>query len=297
MMAYGPLTRFLFVTTVLATVFVPVAKAQTPKSGEALTVEEVVKLSKAGFSEEVIITRIRKNGKAFDLSTDELVELKRNGVGDSIIKFLLDPSQPYAPAPPPVLTPPAPGPTPKATDAPAAAPLPPSPPPKHYPADAYVSRVPPEPGLYRFPGEALAKVDIKVLLGTTEGAGLGKVLMKKGKIIAYLVGPASKTRIKEPSPVFYMRLLEGKAIEDVVLVAFDRKSERREIEMGPGPKPELKAEAMRQFDALEVGQGLFKLTAAKLPRGEYLFFQLGSAEPPKGSYGKGFDFGIDEPRK
>jgi hypothetical protein len=142
------------------------------------------------------------------------------------------------------------------------------------------------------------KVDIKILLGTNEGAGLGKVLMKKGKVIAYLVGPASKTRITEPGPVFYMRLPEGKAIEEIVLVAFDRKSGRREIEMGPpGPKPELKAEAMRQFDSLEVGQALFKLTTAKLARGEYLFYQLGSAEPPKGSYGKGFDFGIDEPHK
>jgi len=127
---------------------------------------------------------------------------------------------------------------------------------------------------------------------------LGTVLMKKGKMIAYLVGPASKTRIMEPAPAFYMRLPEGKAIEEIVLVAFDCKSGRREIEMGPpGPKQELKAEAMRQFDSLEVGQGLFKVTAAKLAKGEYLFFQLGSAEPPKGSYGKGFDFGIDAPHK
>jgi hypothetical protein len=292
MMANRPLLRFLFVTAILAAVFVPGARAQGPRSGDSLTVEEVVKLSKAGFSEEVIITRIRKNGKAFDLSTDELVELKKTGIGDSIIKFLLDPSQPYTPAP--VL----PTPLPNRTEGPAALPPPPSPPAKHYPADAYASRVPPEPGLYRFPGEVPVRVDIKILLGTNEGAGLGKVLMKKGKVIAYLVGPASKTRIKEPAPVFYMRLPEGKAIEEIVLVAFDRKSGRREIEMGPpGPKQELKAEAMRQFDALEVGQALFKLTPAKLARGEYLFFQLGSAEPPKGSYGKGFDFAIDEPHK
>ena len=35
----------------------------------------------------------------------------------------------------------------------------------------------------------------------------------------------------------------------------------------------------------------------KLGMGEYLFFQLGSAEPPKGIYGKGFDFGIGDPHK
>jgi hypothetical protein len=256
-------------------------------------VEEVVKLSKEGFSEEVIITKIRKNGKAFDLNSAELVELRKLGIGDSIIKFLLDPSQPYTPPPPPP-----PPPSPGKTDAPGAIPPPAAPPVKHYPADDYASRVPPDPGLYRFPGDVPVRVDIKIVLGTKEGAGLGKVLLKKGKVVGYLVGPAAKTRIKEPAPVFYMRLPEGKAIEEVVLVAFDRKTDRREIEMGPpGPKQEIKAEAMRQFESLEVGSSLFKLTTAKLARGEYLFFQLGSAEPPKGSYGKGFDFAIDDPHK
>jgi len=291
-MARCPLLRFLLLTAVFATVPVFMARAQSPKTGESLTVEEVVNLSKAGFSEEVIITKIRKNGKAFDLNAAELVELKRIGITDAIIKFLLDPSQPYTPPPPPS------PPVSKSSDASGGLPPPAPPPAKHYPPDDFASKVPSEPGLYRFPAEAPVRVDIKILLGTKEDAGLGKVLMKKGKIIAYLVGPASKTRIKEPAPVFYMRLPEGKAIEEVVLVAFDRRADRREIEMGPpGPKQELKAQAMRQFDSLEVGPGLFKLTTAKLAKGEYLFFQLGSAEPPKGSYGKGFDFAIDEPRK
>src|SRR4026209_1575761 len=96
------LSRFLLVTALLADILPPAARAQQPKSAESLTLEEVVKLSKAGFSEELIITRIKKSGKAFDLSTDELVELRRTGIGESIIKFLLDPSQPYTPpAPPP----------------------------------------------------------------------------------------------------------------------------------------------------------------------------------------------------
>jgi len=55
---------------------------------------------------------------------------------------------------------------------------------------------------------------------------------------------------------------------------------------------------MRPFDALEVGQRLFKITPSKtLTKGEYLFMLLGSAEPPKGSYGKVYDFSIQAPRK
>jgi hypothetical protein len=257
-----------------------------PLAGGSLTVDDVVNLAKAGVADDVIVIRIRKNAKAFDLNADEILELRRKGVSDTVIKFLLDPAQPYPPPFSPVAKP----------DPPAAVAPPPAPA-KHYPADNHASRVPPEPGLYRFPGDQPAKIDVRILLGVKSGAGLGKMLMKKDKIIGYLVGPAARTRMQDTSPVFYLRLPEGKAIEEIVLVAFDHKADRREIEMGPAPKQEFKAEALRQFDSLEVGPALFKLTPGKLTRGEYFFFQLGSAEPPKGSYGKGFDFGLDDPHK
>jgi hypothetical protein len=278
----------------LAAALLGLQGAQTPGNTAPLSVEEVVKLCQTGLSEELIITKIKKNQKAFDLSTEELLELKKSGVSDNIIKYLLDPSQPYAPpAPPPTAAP--------GIDPPSAAPPKPV---KQYPDDAYASRVPPEPGLYRFPADAPTKtpeapptkIDLKMLLGVKEGAGLGKVLMKKPKTVAYLVGPTSKTRIPDSAPIFYLRLPDGKGIEEVVLVALEGKSDRRELEM-PSQKEELKASAMRQFDSLEVGARLFKVSTGKLGKGEYLFFLVGSAEPPKGNYGKGYDFGIDDPRR
>jgi hypothetical protein len=245
---------------------------QSQKSAGPLTLEEVVKLSQTGVSEELIIAKIKKNGKAFDLSAEELVDLRKAGVSDSVIKLLLDPSLPYSPPSPPA--------------AKSSAPI------RQYPPDIYASRVPGEPGLYLFPKDAPLEIEIKMLLGVKEGS------KKKSKIIAYLVGPASKTRIKETAPTFYIRLPEGKGIEEVVLVSFDRRNDRREIEMGPtGSELQLRPEAVRQFDSLEVGPHLFKITASKLPKGEYLFFLAGSAEPPKGSYGKGYDFGIEEPQQ
>jgi len=171
-----------------------------------------------------------------------------------------------------------------------------SPPARKYPEDPYALRVPPDPGLYRFSRNAPVQIDMKLLLGEKQGAGLGKVLMKKGKTVAYLVGSASKTRITETAPVFYIRLPEGKGIEEVLLVALERKNDRRLLDMGPtGPKPELKPETMRQFDSLEVGAGLFRLTLGNLGRGEYMFYLIGTAEPAKGNYGKGYDFGMEPP--
>ena len=79
-------------------------------------------------------------------------------------------------------------------------------------------------------------------------------------------------------------------------MALDRKKDRREFDMGPpAPKPELKSETIRQFDSLEVGPGLFKLNPATLGNGEYVFFFVGAAEPAKGNYGKGYDFGVESP--
>ena len=288
----GLLTKS-FITVIISTLLI---NGQTDTKSGTLTVEEVVKLCKAGLSDELVVTKIKKNNKAFDLSPDELLELRKSGVSDTVIKYLMDPAQPYA-APPP---PPAPAPA----AAPAAAtptgapppPLVPAPPVKQYPPDAYAARIPGEPGLYYIAAEAPAKIEIRTLLGINEGAGLGKVLLKKGKAIGYLVAPAAKDRMSNAFPTFYVRLGEGKAIEDLALLALDAKGGRREIEMGPpGPKPEIKAEARRPFDSLEVGPHLYRATAAKLAKGEYLFFLLGSAEPPKGSFGKGYDFGIDPP--
>jgi hypothetical protein len=273
--------RSVFILVILLAVPLSRSVAQPSPASAPLSVEDVVKLSGEGISEDLIIAKLKKNGQAFDLSPDELVELKKLGVTDTVIKFLLDPSQPYVPPPRPDPAPPA---------------AKPSLPTKSYPEDPYASRIPPEPGLYRFYRNAPVQTDIKLLLGEKQGAGLGRVLLKKGKVIAYLVGPAAKTRVTDAAPVFYMRMPDGKGIEEVLLVALGQRAGRRELDMGPpAPKPELKSDTMRQFDPLEVESGLFRLTPAPLGKGEYMFFLIGTAEPPKGNYGKGYDFGMDLP--
>ena len=223
-------------------------------------------MSRAGFAEELIVTKIKKNGKAFDLSTDEMFELKKQGLSDALIRVLLDPTQPY--------TPPAPA-------------GPPAPPGKKYPEDALAALVPPDAGLYFFTGKVPAKVDLKVLLGMRKGK------MLKGKPTAYVAGTNAKLRIKAGKAVFYLRFPDGKEVSDLILISLIEKDDRRELNGLPGPKGGLNADDVLQFDQLEVGTKLFKLTAPALDEGEYIFFLVGSAEPDKGTYGKGYDFGVD----
>src|SRR6478672_12240375 len=162
--------------------------AQAQKPNALLTLEDVVKLQQSGVSEETIVTKIRKNGKAFDLSADELIELKKLGISDTIINYLLDPSLAYPPPRPPKPESPEPAPPPPAgTSAPPPAP---APSPKHYISDENAEKVPPEPGLYRVQeNQPVVRVDLKMLLAAIEGPGLGKVFMRKGKVVGYLVGP------------------------------------------------------------------------------------------------------------
>ena len=259
--------------------------AQSTAPGSPLTIEEIVKLTNEKIPEDVIAAKIKKNGKAFDLSTEEIVEMNRLGVSNTIIKLLLDPTQPYLPPPPP---------KPAEPVAPPASPPKPTVPAKKYPDDKYATRVPPEPGLYRISGNLPAQMDIKLFLGQKQGAGIGKFVMKKGRMVGYLAGGASKNRVAEAAPTFYLRTADGKGTEDIVLVSLERRSDRRELDMGPpAPKPEFKPDAVRQFDSLEVGAGLLRITPAALVKGEYVFFLISTAEPAKGNYGKGYDFAVE----
>jgi hypothetical protein len=240
----------------------PIAAQQSSENESPLTVREVVKLCQAGLAEELIIAKIKKNGKAFDLNEDELVELKKEGVTDTVVKFLLDPTLPYVPPAPP-----------KAGADPS----------RHYPTDAFASKVPPEPGLYYFSGDMPIAIEMKILLGQKIGG-------KKGSTIAYLIGSTAKQNPKQG--LFYMRLPEAKSIEEVVLVALTKRAGRRELDLGHESKVEIKPEAVRSFETLEVGPHLFRATTPTLPPGEYLFFLIGSTEPAQGNFGRGYDFGV-----
>ncbi|MEW5977849.1 MAG: hypothetical protein AB1898_18805 [Acidobacteriota bacterium] len=69
--------------------------AQSPQSEsrtKALTVDDITAMLEAGLSEELIITQLRKAAQAFDLSVQEIVNLKKKGASDNIIKIMINPS-------------------------------------------------------------------------------------------------------------------------------------------------------------------------------------------------------------
>ena len=81
----------------------PTTNSQT----KPMTVEDVIKLSKAGLSDDLIIQQIKKKGQHFDLSTDQLVQLKAAHVSDRVIQVMIDPTKNTAPPPAEQMTVPA----------------------------------------------------------------------------------------------------------------------------------------------------------------------------------------------
>ena len=79
----------------------PAARQTGPHA--RMTVEDVVKLAKAGVSEEIILAQIRSKHQSFDLTADQLIELKSVSVSDRVIRAMMrgpsaGPKSPAAPA-------------------------------------------------------------------------------------------------------------------------------------------------------------------------------------------------------
>lgn len=72
--------------------------APVARGAEVLTNDAILTMIKAGFGEELIIGKIRISQNEFDLSTQALLSLKNEGVGEAIIKAMVEAS---TPAPPP----------------------------------------------------------------------------------------------------------------------------------------------------------------------------------------------------
>lgn len=57
---------------------------------EILTNSQVIELTKAGLSSQIILSKIAKSRVDFDISTNALIELKKSGVADEVIASMLE---------------------------------------------------------------------------------------------------------------------------------------------------------------------------------------------------------------
>ena len=77
-----------FLAAVLVCLFTSISVAAQQNS-ERLTNAAVIKLVKAGFKEKTIVAIIQSRHSDFRLDTEQLIELKRNGVSENIILVMM----------------------------------------------------------------------------------------------------------------------------------------------------------------------------------------------------------------
>lgn len=71
-----------------------------PAAASAVTIDEVVALSKSGVSEEVIVAVIERDQTLFSLSPALIMKLQRDGLSDRILLALIKSGRPNEPPPP-----------------------------------------------------------------------------------------------------------------------------------------------------------------------------------------------------
>jgi len=191
----------------------PALIAQGPgrARASALTVEDVIKLAKAGLSEDIIVQQIERKGQAFDLSSDQIIELKAAHVSDRVVEVMLDPEKADAPAsapPTPFARAEAPPPTPSAPEAAA----------------------PTEVGVYARKQDRWVEVAPEIVYWKTAGAlkTIATAGIRHGDVNGHVPGPASHTSFAAP-PEFLLVAPEGVALAEYRLLRLRRGKEDREF--------------------------------------------------------------------
>ncbi len=246
--------------------------ARSQDLAKRLTNQDIIAMVKLGLSDDVIVAKIRATGAggagtlAFDTSVDGLKALKDGNVSDAVIKVMIDP----APPPAPVVA--------------AVAPMSMDP-----------NLPPPEVGVYWKDGSNFVLIQGRALDQTKVGGRAGSYFtdgMRNQHWDAYVDGPHSSNAVRDRRPSFYLYVPDGSDALDYVLIVLNRKSDRREFQIGSfggvtGGKSGVKKDKVIDFTAVHVGIRTYKLSLLQdLKPGEYAFFMgTGTSATMSGAHG------------
>ena len=266
------------------------ARSQDAAMAKRFTNQDVIGLAALGISDDVIIAKIRAMSAAspdavsFDTSAEGLKALKAANVPDSVIKVMINPAIPSAPA----------------TTASA-------------PVFVDPNLPPPEVGVYWKDQARFVLIQGQTLTNAKVGGKAGSFFtdgMRNEHWDAYVDGAISRNIVREHRPVFYFYVPEGAFSSDYELLKLEKKSDHREFQVGSfggitGGKSGVKRDKEIPFKADHVGLRTYRVTLNEdLKPGPYAFFmgtgQSATIAGPKGNRSGGvaagriFDFNIPE---
>ncbi len=277
------MTKRLFTLVLLA--FCPLLVSQ-----QLLNNDSVVKLVKAGLSDDLIVTTINTQAGSYDTSTDGLIALKGAGVSDKVVAAIVakaagSPSTPTSIAP-----------TAPATPTPGA-------------QDSEDPMAPHDPGVYLMTTTREGKRKMVFI----DRVGAGREKLHRGLVSASrnaeIPGSRASVRTQDANPVFYMYFPATSNIGDVgsissptqfSLLALEDKKDHRETKVAKaaifsGFSYGNDAKKTSLFNAERIRPYMYKVSpSASLKSGEYAFIasttMAGSAQ---GATVVIYDFGVD----
>jgi hypothetical protein len=325
--------------SILILIAVPLALAQQPQASAnkasptskpaGLTVDGVISMAKAGLSEDVILARLRKEAKPFDLSTDDMIHLKEANVSDAVLKVMMDPKAEIA-TPPAAAAPPPPVPQPAVVQTPILPGIATVNPSGATPAPGAIATgdpndplIPHDSGIYLYTKDKEGKPQMIVLeragyQGSKTGGMLTSALtygIKKAKTRAVIPGPSASIRVSDTSPVFYFYFDDKQTglgrtnfgigslsnPNQFALLKLEVNKANRETVIGQfsalGTSSGSDASAMVPFKSERIRPGLYKVVVTGLKQGEYCFLASNNQSAGAGAAGAAvaadiFDFGV-----
>jgi hypothetical protein len=307
-----------------------VKAVEPPNRHQELTMDSVVSMVQAGLSDEIIVTRLRKEGKAFDLSPDDMVQLKKAHVSDAVLKTMLDPKaevvssatasshappQPLVPVASPMLAmlgAPASNPS-GATPAPGTTEL----------SNSNDPLAPHDSGIYLLTKDRDGRPRMSALERTNyQGANTGGMFtsamtygIKKVKMKAVIPGARASIRASDPNLEFYFYFDEKAAglgkgyfggnlsspnqFALIKLAVLKSSRQTTTAEFGAfGTSSGTNAKSMIEFRSERIRSGIYKVVMNQpLQAGEYCFLASTAGLGPYGAGSAGasdlFDFGVD----
>lgn len=282
----------------------PLAFAQ-----QALNNDAIIKLVKAGMSDDLIITTINAQPGAFDVSTDGLIALKTGGASDKVVSTIVLkasaalPPAPAAPAPPPAPAPVAPAPPP----APPVAPAPPAPPVAPVPPTPPVADVPAlPPGIdivgvyYQDQSGAWTAIPPEIVIAKYGGFEMNPLHPKEtGSRSTNGHVAAAKAQTAATLPIMLaVYVPEGRTIADYRLLRFQIKSNERIFPITSGTattdNDELDKNAVG-FSSEKIAPRVYQIMlSAHLGKGEYGMLPPKPRNASEGSNWKIYSFSVSE---
>ena len=257
----------------------PAAAPAKTAASRGLAVEDVIKMSKAGLSDDIIVQQIRKNAQAFDLTTDQLIQLKTASVSDRVIKVMMDPSKPEVAAPPAIPSLPV-----AQSTQPAADPA-----------------LPSEIGVYAKKQGKWTEVLPEVVNWKTGGVlkNIASAGIVKGDVNGHLIGANSRNSFTTPIE-FLIVAPEGVAITEYQLLRLRQNGDNREFRTMTGGVMHVEGGATRDlvpFEGKKTAPRVYSVVfPSNLGAGEYGFLPPGAVGSMNGagSQGKLYSFRVIE---